>query len=309
MLKQVALLAILTLTSLHSTFAMNLTHALEEEIANKRLMRIYETRSGQPRDFDQEIERLLNEGANANYARALHNAAKKGHEFGCRLLLERGANVNAQDKYRSGITPLMEGIKHLRVCKLLIAYGAHVNILDYNGYIALSHAIAGGSSKVCELLMENGAYLLLDSPYSPLLDLTRSYANLHQTEDCKVILAIGIHTTCTAIMNTQKRFNNTIITTLLCLNRLRKTETHGVLYREFKRFLLPHMNRYIPLKHVLNIRDFYGKRAYDYLKIACLDPDNIDSDYLKSNTAAQATAQNAITEQVDQSWFSNCSVQ
>ncbi len=63
----------------------------------------------------------------------LHEAAAMGHLEVARLLLERGADVNAKNKH--GFTPLhfAAGIGHTDVAKLLLEHGADVNAKDEHG--------------------------------------------------------------------------------------------------------------------------------------------------------------------------------
>lgn len=59
---------------------------------------------------------------------ALHEAAEFGHEETVRLLLQRGADVNAREGVE-GYTPLHEAAwhSHLAACKTLLHAGALVN--------------------------------------------------------------------------------------------------------------------------------------------------------------------------------------
>ncbi len=73
------------------------------------------------------------------------------------LLLENGANVNAQDA--AGNTALM-GVcfkGHLDIAKILIDKGADVNISNHNQATALSFAVNFGKTEMAHLLLEKGA--------------------------------------------------------------------------------------------------------------------------------------------------------
>jgi serine/threonine protein kinase len=68
-----------------------------------------------------------------------------------KLLIEKGADVNAQD--HSDETALMH-TNELKIAKLLIEKGADVNIQDANGRTALMHTI---NKEIAKLLIEKGA--------------------------------------------------------------------------------------------------------------------------------------------------------
>ena len=74
-----------------------------------------------------------------------------------RLLLEHGADINAQSLH--GLTPLhsasMEG--ELEVVRLLLEHGADVAVEKNNGKTALQFADEEGHDEVVELLLEHGA--------------------------------------------------------------------------------------------------------------------------------------------------------
>jgi ankyrin repeat protein len=74
-----------------------------------------------------------------------------------RLLLERGAGVNAQTKH--SWTPLHEGSSYgaLEVVRLLLEHGADVEARDDDGETALQVAARKGHDEVVTLLREHGA--------------------------------------------------------------------------------------------------------------------------------------------------------
>jgi ankyrin repeat protein len=74
----------------------------------------------------------------------LHWAAHKGHVDVIRLLLEKGANVNAQDKDRW--TPLHWPAvrRDVDVVRLLLEKGANVNAQEKDGWTPLHLEASGG---------------------------------------------------------------------------------------------------------------------------------------------------------------------
>jgi hypothetical protein len=81
-------------------------------------------------------------------------AASGGHTDVVRLLLAKGADVNAK-KYR-GQTALMEAAEngHTDIVKILLDKGADVNVRDGYGHTAISRAASGGHHDIMRLLEE-----------------------------------------------------------------------------------------------------------------------------------------------------------
>jgi hypothetical protein len=117
-----------------------------------------------------KIEKLVARGEDIN-ARdkrgrpALHLAIWKGHSDAARLLIERGADVEARDVAKGalvgGQTPLhllcrvtatSAGLVRALLCK-----GADVNARDSRGWTPLMWAAASGHGKIVKLLIEHAA--------------------------------------------------------------------------------------------------------------------------------------------------------
>jgi hypothetical protein len=114
---------------------------------------------------------------------ALHHASENGHASVCRMLLDRGANINARDK--NDRTPLIWLVAGARfcplasidqealpgesyilsekrtadVCKILIAEGAEIGAHTGDGTTALHMASYRGNESVCKLLVQHGGVL------------------------------------------------------------------------------------------------------------------------------------------------------
>ncbi|KAF7136844.1 hypothetical protein CNMCM5793_006414 [Aspergillus hiratsukae] len=109
------------------------------------------------------IELLLEKGADVNaqgglYGNALQAACVEGHKEVVQLLLENGAEVNVQDGgyYGNALhAACVEG--HKEVAQLLLENGAEVNAKGGEYGNALQAASAQGDNEVVQLLLENGA--------------------------------------------------------------------------------------------------------------------------------------------------------
>ncbi len=108
------------------------------------------------------VKLLLERGAEVNAKQkseltALHLASLNGHTEVVKLLLERDAEVNA--KQESGITPLHYSIGegYIEVATLLVEHGAEVNAKQKNGITPLHIASLKGRTKELGFLLEKGA--------------------------------------------------------------------------------------------------------------------------------------------------------
>jgi uncharacterized protein len=114
-----------------------------------------------------EVARLLVEkGANVNanagdMGTPLHEAASSGSMLVADFLLSRAADVNAvcSTGVNAGVTPLMwaAAYGHRDVAELLIAHGANVKAGDHNGGTAYQFAEAKNHQDIMALLKDHGA--------------------------------------------------------------------------------------------------------------------------------------------------------
>ncbi|KAH7126218.1 ankyrin repeat-containing domain protein [Dactylonectria estremocensis] len=105
---------------------------------------------------------LIEKGADVNASdkdgwTPLLRASEKGDKAVAGLLIEKGADVNASDKDRW--TPLLRASEkgHEAVAGLLIKKGADVNVSDKDGWTPLWWASKNGHEAVAELLIDKGA--------------------------------------------------------------------------------------------------------------------------------------------------------
>lgn len=104
-------------------------------------------------------------------------AAFLGHDRCVAVLLDAGADINAQDEV--GRTALMEACVAFKkdVIRHLIERGADVNLCDNNGCTALMRAAYGGYVSLVEDLLANGAD-------KELIDKEGNKAIHYVREDC-----------------------------------------------------------------------------------------------------------------------------
>ena len=96
-------------------------------------------------------------------------ACQKGHVETARLLLEKGAAVDARTK--KGGTALMKacGDGQATAARLLLEKGAEVDPMDSEGETALMLACRSGDAEAARLLLEKGADRSLPTPDGPPL--------------------------------------------------------------------------------------------------------------------------------------------
>ncbi len=112
----------------------------------------------------REVRKLLDFGINANWwasrynhETALHASAQEGFADILKLLLDRGADVNASTKI--GATPLMRAARNGRseIVRVLLRSRADVQMKDSKGLTALHYAAEMGRDETMKLLLQNGA--------------------------------------------------------------------------------------------------------------------------------------------------------
>ncbi len=118
----------------------------------------------------EEVSSLLEKGAEVNAQdekgnTALMWAIKMNCIDICRLLIKKDANVNLENKYGHRALMLAALWRYYDICKLLIECGANINDKDEQGFTALGSAAMQGDYNVCKLLLENGADLNAQPEY------------------------------------------------------------------------------------------------------------------------------------------------
>jgi cytohesin len=110
----------------------------------------------------EQVKLLILKGADVNAKvgngdTLLHIAAQLGHEDVTRLLISKGADVNA--KSNSSWTPLHRALKagNREIVDLLISKGADVNAKGISDLTPLHFAADGGSQALVQLLIAKGA--------------------------------------------------------------------------------------------------------------------------------------------------------
>lgn len=93
---------------------------------------------------------------------ALHFAAFFGHPEAVKLLVERGANLEARstnEQFALDAAPLHSAAAagHLEACRALLDAGADVNAVQQGGYTALLDAAANKNQELVDFLVERGA--------------------------------------------------------------------------------------------------------------------------------------------------------
>ena len=92
----------------------------------------------------------------------LHFAAFFGHPEAAKLLVERGADLEARstnEQFALDAAPLhsASAAGHIEACRVLLDAGADVNAVQHGGYTALLDAAANGNDELVDLLLERGA--------------------------------------------------------------------------------------------------------------------------------------------------------
>ena len=125
---------------------------------------------------------------------ALHHAASRGHAEIVRLLLAKGAVVNAVDA-RTGETALHKAViqGYPQVVRYLAA--ADPSLKDNQGMLPIQHAAREGQSVIFQTLVEHGAdYSVKDARGWNLLHLASFHGHVAIVKFLVVVLGENLHT-------------------------------------------------------------------------------------------------------------------
>jgi ankyrin repeat protein len=108
--------------------------------------------------YDSEYSSYFREGQMLDFRDAwLRRAAANGHDATVKLLLEKGADVNATDKPQKTALMGAASFGHSTTVRLLLDKGGDVNATDKSQRTALMGAVKFGQSPTVRLLLDRGA--------------------------------------------------------------------------------------------------------------------------------------------------------
>jgi ankyrin repeat protein len=151
-----------------------------------------------------KIQSLLDNGANPNEyyhdmenissSSILHVCCGKGHLEAARVLVDRGANILARDKWR--MSPLIHAImpQFSEIVEFLITREPDViNMCDKYGKAPLHYAIESDSVRIVELLLCHGADVNIGTlnGITPLMAICSSSGLQNETEMIRLMLRHG----------------------------------------------------------------------------------------------------------------------
>ena len=151
---------------------------------------------------------LLEKGADINAKddddeTALHRAAWSGYDGVVRLLLEKGADINAKSCDNETALYSAANFGHKGVIRLLLEKGADINAKDFRGYTALHIAAECGHEGVVRLLLNIGAHInAKDKDNETALHMAARYGH---GGVIRLLLNLGVH------MNAKRAGNKTAL--------------------------------------------------------------------------------------------------
>ncbi len=170
---------------LHGIFFLNNCINTKMPTLNQRLL------GAAKREDIEECRDLLDRGADVNAknrydgSTPLHRASWTGNYELCKLLLDRGADVNATDNLDS--TPLhliftRNRATELNVFNLLLDRGANINAKDNNGRTPLHIATWWERTEFCKLLLDYGADVIADRKNKLPIDIAKEFRHTEMIE-------------------------------------------------------------------------------------------------------------------------------
>ena len=99
----------------------------------------------------------------------LYYACREGHYDICKLLIDKGIDINSEDKY--GQTCLFYAIRqgHLNIVNLLVQNGININKKDHKFQTPVSYADRIGQTEISNFLVKNGGFKIKNN-INDLLD-------------------------------------------------------------------------------------------------------------------------------------------
>jgi ankyrin repeat protein len=128
---------------------------------------------------EQTVKLLLDHGAEVNaqggvFGNALQGASTAGHYQVVKILLEHGADINMQGGQHTNALQAACKFNNIEVVKLLLSSKATMTGCDDDGSTALNIAVSKGRVGMVKLLLENGAYASakgLDPQFGTIVNL------------------------------------------------------------------------------------------------------------------------------------------
>ncbi|MEQ8221532.1 MAG: ankyrin repeat domain-containing protein [Candidatus Eremiobacterota bacterium] len=144
--------------------ALNINPGFSSALLKKSFMLFF---SGKNKEACECLDRLIDmnpglRGVNVNFSiynyKPLHIISVMGHKKMAELLIEHGADINAQggEIYYTPVYFAMRE-KHMDLLVLFIEKGADIHVYDSNGKTLLHSAAGAGCKEAVELLIEKGA--------------------------------------------------------------------------------------------------------------------------------------------------------
>lgn len=122
----------------------------------------------------------------------LIKAATYGKLELCKLLIEKGVDVNST--FQHGLSAIFGAAMagHFKVCQFLLQKGANINQMSEFGTTAIFKAVSEGHYKICEYFLKNGAQLDHFRSHDGVTPLTLA-VSVDNYDICKLLVEYGVN--------------------------------------------------------------------------------------------------------------------
>jgi ankyrin repeat protein len=172
------------------TYTDSLNEAESQEDLNRELLDA--AREGKTSTVKDLLDRGAQVDARDKYGSTpLHRAAIHDHTDIARLLLDRGAEVDARD--RDGQTPLHWAARndHTDIARLLLDRGAEVDARDRDGQTPLHWAAFYGRKDTARLLLDRGAEVDARNKYGHTPLYNAAFMGFSSTDTARFLIQSG----------------------------------------------------------------------------------------------------------------------